>query len=483
MIKYHAILYKSLTLSFLFGFLFVLYSYAPSTHVQASAHPINNLVLYFECEKVFFSDCPDNYRIDEQAQIVNSNVIFLEVTGDFSLQNVKRIRFANAGEDYGEWREFTLIFPWKLTDGEGSKTVYDQIELYDGTIVNGFGQFTVDKTPPQVNFDISTKVISDKSYPYIVGKVNHDIDGRKDYDLDFECKIGYDQSFSQQFPWGLSFNEEIWRPCNSDTLELPFLLWGDRTAKESDDGITGKVLFQARDKIGNLSPVLQSSNFVVDVTPPEVYATAPNSVDLRGVVYVTGYDAHSALDKIRISNDYSETYSGEKEPSLSTGGGIEKPYEEVFHWTFDRDRTAWIQLVDSVGNVSHTTGVFLGVPSSGLSTPIQTISTALTGVVMPSVYPGVSVTPAPSSPLPLPSGTVTTTPSPTINHPNDPKYQEFVKQIAKLKEDNVNQQAKTENIVQAVNANKVKINENTSLIRQILVALNKYVSYLLWWKH
>jgi cell division septation protein DedD len=76
-------------------------------------------------------------QINNGAAYTSSSAVNLTVSATDSLSGISQIRFSNDGIwDQIAWEPYTSTKNWQLTNGDGAKTVYCQIEDNAGLIVN-----------------------------------------------------------------------------------------------------------------------------------------------------------------------------------------------------------------------------------------------------------------------------------------------------------------------------------------------------------
>jgi len=147
---------------------------------------------------------------------------------------------------------------------------------------------------------------------------------------------------------------------------------------------TGIFYAQFRDQAGNVSQSY-STEYLLDTQPPILYVEVDPGETLERTVRVYAYDELSALRTVSVSND-----------PLLIEGVTTQAYSETISWTFDERQVVWLQVTDSIGNISEPYPAYAALPDAPTPTPTET-SVAPT----PTALPGIS-TPTPDIPTPSP---------------------------------------------------------------------------------
>lgn len=129
-----------------------------------------------------------------------------------------------------------------------------------------------------------------------------------------------------------------WQPYTT-TLTWPVSLT-DQTA------VT--LYAQYRDLAGNASEVY-SDTFLVDTMPPVMYVEVAPGDTLTRTVHVQAYDELGSVATMHLTND-----------PLMIEGVVTQPYSERVQWAFDERRVVWVQLEDSVGNLTEPSPAWAG---------------------------------------------------------------------------------------------------------------------------
>jgi hypothetical protein len=92
-----------------------------------------------------------------------------------------------------------------------------------------------------------------------------------------------------------------------------------------------------------------SDTYAVDTTPPVLYVEVAPGATLTRAVTVLAYDELAGVATMHLTND-----------PLMIKDMVTLPYTPTVEWAFDERRVVWVQLEDSVGNVSEPYPAYAG---------------------------------------------------------------------------------------------------------------------------
>ena len=319
--------------------------------------------------------------------------------------------------DAMQWEQYSAMKPWKFSSPDGQKSVHAQFKTENGEIIASSATFVYDTTAPDTSFKLVTKSIGPDSMN-IIGNVT----GYDKYSvMDYDYRIGLEPSFSNN----------PWRAHEGNRLEIPI----DMYNSSYKNGEILTVYFQARDQVGNMSPV-QTDTCTVDKTPPVMYVDIPPSDNLTQTISVMAYDEFSTVEKMFITND-----------ERFIDNVVEMPYQQTIKWIFGDKRVVWVQLKDSVGNKTTFYPAYLAYRSI--------------------------------TPIPWPTWTPTQMPTSTINPTvaHDPKYLEFQKKIAALEKGQKEIEKENKNTQKIVVQQTEKISLIENIQSSIVSFLKQFFSF------
>ena len=215
------------------------------------------------------------------------------------------------------WESYSALKPWTPEGGDGIKTVYARFrDGADNVSDVTDASFALDTLPPFGGIFIAGRVAGpDVITTTVYLGAEDNLSGVTD------LRISADPDFT----------DAPWQPYTT-TLTWPISL----TAQSE-----GTLYVQYRDLAGNASEVY-SDTYAVDTTPPVLYVEVEPGDTLTRDVTVLAYDELAAVETMHLSND-----------PLMIGGVVTLPYSDTVEWAFDERRVVWVQVEDSVGNVSE----------------------------------------------------------------------------------------------------------------------------------
>lgn len=281
------------------------------------------------------------------------------------------------------WESYSALKLWTFSPPDGQKSIYAQFKTTGNEVIGSAATFIFDTTPPDITFSLKTHTVGPNTMDLITFNQGQDTYSHHYFDF----RLSLDSSFIN-IPW---------QARTSDLINFPI----NHKYSSYRDGDTLSIFFQARDSVGNTTPVLVDQ-FIIDKSPPVLYAQVTPSDFFSSDIQILSYDQFSELGKMELSND----------PMFLTNVKLFPTYQPNLHWSFDNSRVVWIKIWDSVGNVTEPHPFYL----SRINTPTP---------------------PSDSSVTPTPIITTTNTPSANPTIFNDPKYKEFQEKIANLEKQNI----------------------------------------------
>jgi len=99
--------------------------------------------------------------IDQDASYTNSTAVTLALSAFDATSGIRQVRYSNYDSWNSEpWEESVDTKPWTLLSGDGTKTVYYQIEDNAGWLSNHCDTIVLDTTPPSISADTPTDAAS-----------------------------------------------------------------------------------------------------------------------------------------------------------------------------------------------------------------------------------------------------------------------------------------------------------------------------------
>jgi len=214
------------------------------------------------------------------------------------------------------WEPYSAIVPVTF-DEDGVQTAYVRFRDNAGNVSEpSSDSLIVDTTPPTGTVSVAEGVVgSDAISVTMVLSATDNATGVS------EVRISARESFT----------DTLWRPYASQ-VAVPISYTGEMEP----------VLYvQFRDGAGNASEVY-TTTYLVDTAPPVLYVGVVPGDTLTRTVTILAYDELTDLGQMWLSND-----------PLMLDGVVTMPYTHTVTWAFDERRVIWVQLADSVGNVSE----------------------------------------------------------------------------------------------------------------------------------
>jgi hypothetical protein len=248
----------------------------------------------------------------------------------------------SASADFSDtnWEPYSALKPWAPEGGDGIKTVYARFRdgadnVSDATDAN----FALDTMPPFGGMAIDRRVVG----PDIISTTVY-LGSEDNLSGVTDLRISADPDFT----------DAAWQPYTT-TLTWPISL----TAQSE-----GSLYVQYRDLAGNASEVY-SDTYLVDTTPPVVYVEVAAGDTLTRTVTVLAYDELAAVETMYLSND-----------PLMIEGVVTLPYTDTVEWPFDERRVVWVQVADSVGNVTEPYPAYAAIACPGDLDSSRTVNIA-----------------------------------------------------------------------------------------------------------
>jgi hypothetical protein len=222
------------------------------------------------------------------------------------------------------WEPYSALRPWTPSGGDGIKTVYARFrDSASNTSTPASTQFALDTLPPLGGIALARLVVG----PDVITTAVY---------------LGAEDNLSGVVDMRLSAD-----PAFADAAWLPYtttLTWPISLTAQSQE----TLYVQYRDLAGNTSEVY-SDTYVVDTTPPVTYVEVATGDTLTRTVTVLAYDELAEVATMRLSND-----------PLLIEGVVTMPYTPTVTWTFDERQVVWVQLEDSVGNITEPYPAYAG---------------------------------------------------------------------------------------------------------------------------
>ena len=237
----------------------------------------------------------------------------------------------SASADFSDtdWESYSALKPWTPEGGDGVKTVYarfrdDADNVSDATDAS----FALDTQPPFGGIAIDQRVVG----PDTIGTTVY-LGAEDNLEGVGDMRISADPAFT----------DIAWQSYTT-TLTWPISL-----TVQSE----GTLHVQYRDLAGNASEVY-SDTYLVDTTPPVVYVEVAAGDTLTRTVTVLAYDELATVETMYLSND-----------PLMIEGVVMLPYTDTVEWVFDERRVVWVQVEDSVGNVTEPYPAYAAIACPG----------------------------------------------------------------------------------------------------------------------
>lgn len=215
------------------------------------------------------------------------------------------------------WEPYSALKSWTPAGADGIQAVYVRFRDQAGNIsVPIDAHFILDTSPPMGSITVNPHVIS----PNAVA-VDLKLHAQDDLSEVTDMRIASDPKFS----------DAVWLPYTASAT------WPVNSIEEQE----GVVYVQYRDRSGNVSEVYGDA-YIVDNRAPELHARVQAGLSLARVVELNVYDQLANVTFMHLSND----------PQM-VDGVLTLPYSHTVTWTFDHRRVLWVQIEDSLGNISR----------------------------------------------------------------------------------------------------------------------------------
>ena len=249
----------------------------------------------------------------------NSALVTLTLTYSAPYSTVSQVRYSNDGVwDTEAWESpLSIKLNWPLTGGDGTKTVYYQIQDSEGLLSQTYSDTIVlDITNPTGNIWID-------EYPY-TSSTSVTLSLSYDDDLSGVDKVRYANDSEAFTEWMAPTPTKAWTLIAGDGVKI--------------------VHYQIRDNAGNVREYVKS--IILDTTPPSgsivINGGAAYTISTTATLSLTYSDAASGVDQVRYSND--GVWDTESWESASASKA----------WTWsgeDGTKTVYYQVKDNAGNV------------------------------------------------------------------------------------------------------------------------------------
>ena len=227
------------------------------------------------------------------------------------------------------WEPYSALKPWAPEGGDGIKTVYARFrDGADNVSDAADASFALDTLPPFGGIAIDQRVVG----PDTIGTTVY-LGAEDNLSGVTDLRISADPTFT----------DIAWQPYTT-TLTWPISL-----TVQSE----GSLYVQYRDLAGNASEVY-SDTYLVDTTPPVLYVEVVAGDTLTRTVTVLAYDELATVETMYLSND-----------PLMIEGVVMLPYTDTVEWVFDERRVVWVQVEDSVGNVTEPYPAYAAIACPG----------------------------------------------------------------------------------------------------------------------
>lgn len=238
-------------------------------------------------------------KINNGSSTTNS----LNITLNFSSENVAQMRFSNDNSTWSSWEPYASTKEWTLTAGDGTKTVYAQFKDSSGNVSN------VNTSIVYTKPDTTVPIVSVSGNPttWTNGNVTLTVNA-SDADSGLNTSGAY------------SFNGDSWTTENSKSLSE-----------------NGTVTIKVRDNSGNIS----SQDVVInkiDKTPPTITS-------------VTGNPSDWTQDSVTLTVDANDSLSGLDTTAYSFDGGSTWQAENTKTYV-ENTSSIVVKVKDAAGNIS-----------------------------------------------------------------------------------------------------------------------------------
>ncbi|CAG1009753.1 hypothetical protein ANRL4_04084 [Anaerolineae bacterium] len=232
------------------------------------------------------------------------------------------------------WEPFSALKPWLSTGEDGLKTMYARFRDSAGNVsVVATTTFALDTQSPLGGLYIDQRVAGPNSISSVIYLGAEDnLSGVTD------MRLGDDPGLVN-VPW----------QSYTATLTWPISL-------TTQSEVT--LYVQYRDLAYNVSAIY-SDTYLVDTAPPVMYVEVALGNTPTRTVTILAYDELSDVATMRMSND-----------PLMINGVNTMPYTSTITWAFDDRNVIWVQLEDSVGNLTQPYPAYAATLNSAVYLPL-----------------------------------------------------------------------------------------------------------------
>ncbi|MEM7536878.1 MAG: peptidoglycan DD-metalloendopeptidase family protein [Chloroflexota bacterium] len=274
-------------------------------------------------------------RLTDTDTLTTAVEVFLSVQDDNSGVNALQL---SERDDFGDanWQDYSALVPWTPSTGDGTKTLYARFRDSAGNVSEVINtSYIQDSSSPTATVTTAQWAIGlDTPTLTLLMEAGDNLSGVAD------MRISTDSTFDETDP------HSYWQPYAAE------IAWPVYPAEMVDaDQYYGNFYVQFRDMAGNTSAI-HKVDYVLDTLSPHLYAEATigtgTGTGLTRGIDIYAFDEHSAVETMYVSND-----------PLMLDGVVEMVFTGAqLQWTFDEERVAWIQVRDSVGNLTKPYPVY-----------------------------------------------------------------------------------------------------------------------------
>ena len=223
-----------------------------------------------------------------------------------------------------EWQTYSAYQAWTPQGEDGVKTVYARFRDNAGNIsAPVHASFVLDTSSPEGDLTLPRPIAGSD---FITLTLN--LPSADNLTAVTDMRVSTTPTFT----------DAPWQAYNT-TLTWPIYLTG-----QSEE----TVYVEYRDAMGNISHVY-SDTYLVDSTPPVVNVEVAAANSYTRTITVSSYDVMAQVETMHLSND-----------PLMIEDVVTLPYTETVEWVFDKRKIVWVQVEDSVGNLSEPYPAYIG---------------------------------------------------------------------------------------------------------------------------
>jgi parallel beta-helix repeat protein len=305
----------------------------PTKTVSTNGQPListegaNNTLEYWSVDKVDNEELPHkiltgikldktsptgSVMINNGDTCTTSTSVTLTLTANDALSGIYQIRYSNDGIwDTEPWEDFSTTKPWTLTSGDGTKTVYYQIEDNAGLVSTTYSDIiTLDTTPPTGSVTIAQGATYTNS-------------------TSATLTLSADDATSGISQMRFSNDNTTWTPWEPYSTSKTWTL-------TTGDG-TKTVYAQYMDNAGLTSPIYPDT-ILLDTIKPVANAGQDQTVNAGTVAT---FDASNSTDNVGIVSYEWDFGDG------TTGTGVTTTHAYTNPGTY----TATLTVRDAAGNI------------------------------------------------------------------------------------------------------------------------------------